>query len=200
MSDLERFINDDAARSPVLMKAALAHAQFETIHPFLDGNGRLGRLLVTMLLVSEGVLRQPLLYLSLYLKRHRDLYYERLQRIRTHGEWEAWLTFFLDGVTEVATATAATTTELVSMIEHDRRRVSDIGRGAATAARVHEYLVREIVGRPQQVAKAIGMSQPPVNRALTTLQRMRIVREVTGRQRGRLYVYDQYLNRLNADT
>jgi Fic family protein len=137
MSSLERFLNDVPQTTPVLVKAALAHAQFETIHPFLDGNGRLGRLLVTLLLVADGVLRQPLLYLSLYLKRHRDVYYDHLQRVRTDGDWEGWLRFFLEGVVEVAASTTDTTRKLVAMIERDRQRVHKLGRASATAIRVH---------------------------------------------------------------
>ena len=200
MGALERFVNDRPLPTPVLIKAALAHAQFETIHPFLDGNGRLGRLLVTLLLVADGVLRQPLLHLSLYLKRHRDDYYDHLQRTRTEGAWEAWLRFFLDGVTEVATATTKTTTDLVALVEGDRQRVQQLGRASATAVRVHDRLVREIVGRPADIAGALGLSEPPVYQALSRLEDLGIVREITGRRRGRVYAYDQYLALLNADT
>jgi cell filamentation protein, protein adenylyltransferase len=200
MGHLEQFINDEPRPTPVLVKAALAHAQFETIHPFLDGNGRLGRLLVTLLLVSEGVLRQPLLYLSLYLKRHRDTYYEHLQRTRTAGDWEAWLRFFLDGVTEVASSTTATTSDLVRLVERDRERVQQLGRASATAVRVHDRFVREIVGRPAELAATLGLSEPPVYQALSRLEDLGIVREITGRRRGRVYAYHDYLTILNADT
>lgn len=199
MADLERFLNDASAPTPVLVKAAVAQAQFETIHPFLDGNGRLGRLLVTLLLVADGVLRKPLLYLSLYLKRHRDVYYDHLQRIRTEGDWEGWLRFFLDGVIDVASSTVQTTTQLVQMIERDRQRVQQLGRASGTAIRVHDRLIREIVARPAGMATAIGLSEPPVYQAFSRLEELGIVREVTGRQRGRVYVYDEYLAVLNAD-
>jgi Fic family protein len=200
MSDLERFVNDEPQPTPVLVKAALAHAQFEAIHPFLDGNGRLGRLLVTLLLVSDGVLRQPLLYLSLYLKRNREEYYDHLQRTRTRGDWESWLRFFLDGVIEVATSTTATTTELVALVEADRQRVQQLGRASATAVRVHDRLAREIVGRPAEIANQLKLSEPPVYQALARLADLGIVREITGRQRGRVYAYNKYLAILNADT
>jgi Fic family protein len=200
MSELERFLDDHPAPTPLLVKAALGHAQFETIHPFLDGNGRVGRLLVTLLLVGEGVLRQPLLYLSVYLKRHRDLYYEHLQRVRTHGEWEQWVRFFLDGVIEVAEATTSTTRELIAMIDADRQRIQGLGRGAATAIRVHDRLTREIIARPTELAEQVGMSEPPIHQALARLERIGIAREITGRQRGRIYVYDEYLRRLSEDT
>jgi Fic family protein len=200
MGALEKFLHDDPIRTPILIKAALAHAQFETIHPFLDGNGRLGRLLITLLLMAEGVLDRPLLYLSLYLKRNRDLYYDHLQRIRTQGAWEEWLTFFLDGITDVADSTTATTRQLVAMIERDRRRIQELGRGAATAARVHDRLVAHIVGRPAAVARELQMSEPPVYQAFSRLEEIGVAREITGRQRGRIYIYAEYLETLNADT
>lgn len=200
MGALERFLHDDPVKTPILVKAALGHAQFETIHPFLDGNGRVGRLLITLLLVAEGVLDRPLLYLSLYLKRHRDVYYDHLQRIRLEGAWEDWLAFFLDGVIEVAESTTNTTKSLVAMIERDRQRIQDLGRGAATAARVHQRLIAHVVGRPAVVAHELEMSEPPVYQAFARLQELGIAREITGRQRGRIYVYDEYLALLNEDT
>ncbi|MDP9385112.1 MAG: Fic family protein [Actinomycetota bacterium] len=197
---LERFLHDDPVKTPVLIKAALSHAQFETIHPFLDGNGRVGRLLITLLLIAEGVLDRPLLYLSLYLKRHRDIYYDHLQRVRLEGAWEDWLTFFLEGLTEVAESTTETTKRLVAMIERDRRRIQQLGRGAATAARVHDRLIAHVVGRPAVVAGELGMSEPPAYQAFARLEELGLAREITGRQRGRIYVYEEYLQLLNADT
>jgi Fic family protein len=200
MGALERFLHDDPEPTPILVKAALAHAQFETIHPFLDGNGRLGRLLITLLLVSEGVLSRPLLYLSLYLKRHRDVYYDRLQRVRSDGAWEEWLTFFLDGVTEVARSTTETTMQLVALIEADRQRIHTVGRGAATAARAHEALIAGVVSRPVEVAARFGISEPAVYQAFSRLEELGIAREITGRRRGRIYAYDAYLALLNEGT
>lgn len=197
---LERFLHDDPVKTPILIKAALSHAQFETIHPFLDGNGRVGRLLITLLLIAEGVLDRPLLYLSLYLKRHRDIYYDHLQRVRLEGAWEDWLTFFLEGLTEVAESTTETTKRLVAMIERDRRRIQQLGRGAATAARVHDRLIAHVVGRPAVVAGELGMSEPPAYQAFARLEELGLAREITGRQRGRIYVYEEYLQLLNADT
>jgi Fic family protein len=200
MAELERFLHDQPERTPILIKAALAHAQFESIHPFLDGNGRVGRLLITLLLVADGVLKGPLLYLSLYLKQNRDDYYDHLQRIRTEGAWEAWLQFFLEGVIEVAESTTATTGDLVHMIERDRQTIHGFGRGAATAARVHDLASRFVVLRPTAAAEALGLSAPPVYSAVNRLEEAGILREVTGRQRGKLYVYDEYLARLNEGT
>lgn len=200
MAALEKFLHDQPQPTPILVKAALAHAQFETIHPFLDGNGRVGRLLITLLLVAEGVLTRPLLYLSLYLKQNRDDYYDHLQRIRMEGAWEPWLRFFLEGVVEVAESTTATTRDLVHMIEHDRRTIHGFGRGAATAARVHDLAARFVVFRPTGAARVLQLSDPPVYAAVRRLEEAGILREVTGRKRGKLYVYDEYLARLNEGT
>ncbi len=197
---LERFIHDDPQPTPILVKAALAHAQFETIHPFLDGNGRIGRLLITLLLCAEGVMRRPLLYLSLYLKRHRDAYYEHLQRVRTNGDWEGWLLFFLEGVIEVADSTTLTTQRLVAMIETDRQAIHSFGRGAATAHRVHDLAVRFVLIGASSAAARLELTDPPVYAAIARLEKAGILREATGRQRGKLYVYDQYLSILNEGT
>jgi Fic family protein len=200
MSELEKFLHDQPEPTPILVKAALAHAQFETIHPFLDGNGRVGRLLITLLLVAEDVLKQPLLYLSLYLKQNRDDYYDHLQRIRLEGAWEPWLRFFLEGVIEVAESTTATTSDLVHMIERDRQKIHQFGRGAATALRIHDLAARFVVFRPTSAAKVLKLSMPPVYGAVQRLEDAGILREVTGRKRGKLYVYDEYLGRLNEGT
>jgi Fic family protein len=197
MSDLEKFLHDEPTPTPVIVKAALAHAQFETIHPFLDGNGRLGRLLITLLLYADGVLSRPLLYLSLYLKRHRDVYYERLQRVRTDGAWEEWLDFFLEGVVDVARSATDTTRDVVAMLERDRERIHDLGRGAATALRIHDLAARVIVFRPAGAARTLDLSEPPVYAAIRRLEELDILREITGRRRGRLYAYKEYLSRLN---
>ena len=200
MSALERFLHDDPTPSPVLIKAALAHVQFETIHPFLDGNGRVGRLLMTLLLVEQGALRRPLLYLSLYLKRNRDAYYEHLQGVRTDGTWEEWLRFFLEGVVEVAASTAETTRGIVEMIERDRQRIHGLGRGAATAHRVHDVAVKRVVIKAPVAAKHLGLSEPPVYAAISRLEELGILREVTGKSRGKTYVYGEYMDILNEGT
>lgn len=198
MAALERYINE--ADAPILIKAALCHAQFESIHPFLDGNGRVGRILIALLLAVEGVLRQPLLYLSLYLKQNRTDYYDHLQRIRTDGAWEEWLAFFLRGVIEVAEATTSTTQQLVQMIERDRQAIHGLGRGAATALRVHDLAIRFVVLRAPAAARTLDLSDPPVYAAIRRLEDAGILREVTGRERGKLYAYDEYLALLNEGT
>jgi Fic family protein len=200
MGDLERFIHDEDLAMPLLVRAALAHAQFETIHPFLDGNGRVGRLLITLMLCAEDVLQAPLLYLSLYFKRHRDVYYDRLQRVRTHGEWEEWVRFFLDGVTDVAHETTRTTQDVVQMIERDRQVVSGFGRAAGTASQLFELAVQRVVLTPKLAREATGLSSPAVQSGLRRLQDAGILREITGRQRGTVYAYDEYLMALNAGT
>jgi Fic family protein len=184
----------------LLVRAGVAHAQFETVHPFLDGNGRVGRLLITLVLCAEGVLRQPLLYLSLFFKQHRDEYYERLQRVRTHGEWEEWLAFFLAGVAEVAHGATDTTARVVRMIERDRRRIGEIGRGAGSALRIHDVAVRSVVINPRLAARITGLTDPPVYAAIRRLEDLGVLREVTGRQRGKIWVYGEYLDVLNEGT
>lgn len=200
MAALERFLHDDPVPSPVLIKAALAHVQFETIHPFLDGNGRVGRLLITLLLAEQKVLERPLLYLSLYLKRNRETYYERLQGVRTEGRWEEWLSFFLEGVIEVSRSTAETTQAIVELIERDRARIHELRRGAPTALRVLDLAVKNVVVRPPVAAGQLGLSDPPVYAATKRLEEAGILREVTGRSRGKAYVYDEYMAILNEGT
>jgi Fic family protein len=197
---LERFIHDEEGELPVLIKAALAHAQFETIHPFLDGNGRVGRLLITLMLCAEGVLERPLLYLSLYFKQHRDLYYDRLQRIRTHGEWEEWVAFFLQGVLDVATSATKTTCDIVSLVERDRATVGALGKSAATAGRILEHAIQRVILTPKSVQAATGLTAPPVYSGIRRLEEAGILHEATGKRRNRVYVYTQYLALLNAGT
>jgi Fic family protein len=199
MSDLEKFLHDDPEPTPILIKAALAHVQFETIHPFLDGNGRVGRLLITLLLCSERVLQQPLLYLSLYFKQNRDAYYDHLQRVRTEGAWEDWLQFFLEGVIAVASSATETARLIRHLVERDREMVHGLGRGAASALRVHELAGRRIVLSASGAAARLGLSVPTVNAAFARLEQAGILREATGRRRGRLFVYDAYLELLQAE-
>jgi Fic family protein len=199
MSDLEKFLHDDPEPTPILIKAALAHAQFETIHPFLDGNGRVGRLLITLLLCAEHVLQQPLLYLSLYFKQNRDTYYDRLQRVRTDGAWEEWLEFFLEGVIAAAGSATQTARQIREVVARDRATIHGLGRGAASALRVHELAGRRIVLTASGTASQLGLSVPTVNAALARLEATGILREVTGRRRGRVFVYDAYLDLLQAE-
>lgn len=200
MGELECFLHDDPEPTPVLTKAALAHVQFETIHPFLDGNGRVGRLLITLLLCSQGVMRRPLLYLSLYFKQHRETYYDLLERVRTEGAWEEWLRFFLEGVTEVAESTTDVVRRLVAIVEGDRHAIHGLGRGAATAHRVHELATELVIVGASSAVERLGLSEPAVYGAFRRLEDAGILREVTGRRRGKLYAYDAYLAVLGEGT
>jgi Fic family protein len=206
MSALEKFLHDDPVATPILIKAALAHAQFETIHPFLDGNGRVGRLLVTLLLCAkpdppeQAVLARPLLYLSLYLKRNRDAYYDHLQRVRTEGAWEDWLRFFLQGVIDVAASATDTTRRIVHMVAEDRRRIQGLGRAAGSAQQVHDLLARDVVISVPLAQSRLPLSEPTIQSAVRHLQNLGVVRELTGQIRNRLWAYDRYLSILNEGT
>jgi Fic family protein len=191
MADLERFLHD--RDTPALIKAALAHVQFETIHPFLDGNGRTGRLLIALILHHEGVLRQPLLYLSLYLKQHRDEYYRLLDAVRFQGDWEAWLDFVLEGIHQTATGAVDTAHRLLKLFSEDEKRIAATGRSAGSAARVFAVFRARPLGNIEGVAKAASMTFPTAARALETLTKLGITRELTGKQRNRVFGYDRYL-------
>jgi Fic family protein len=201
---LEIFIHD--SKLPTLIKAGLVHAQFETIHPFLDGNGRVGRILIPLLLVKEGALERPWLYMSLYFKRHRARYYEALQRVRTHGDWEGWIAFFLDGVAQVAREGVDLVDRLMKLIERDRASVAGSRGGSIyqQAARtsnleVFDHVRRTLAITIPETASATGISKPTVARVLKELEELRIVREITGRKRDRVYVYSEYVALLNSD-
>jgi len=197
MSALETFLNDDNQAMPLLLKAALAHVQFETIHPFLDGNGRLGRLLIALLLHQGGLLSQPLLYLSLYLKQHRPVYYELLDRVRAKGDWEAWVDFFLEGVEQTALGAVQTARRLVSLFEADTQRVRAIGRKASNALRVLAALRTRPILSLKQLCQTTEINFQTASAAMKHLATSGIVRELTGQRRNRIFVYDAYLNILN---
>jgi Fic family protein len=200
MSDLERFLHSAPGPLPALLKAGIAHVQFETIHPFLDGNGRVGRLLITFLLCHENVLREPLLYLSLYLKQHRQRYYELLDSVREEGDWEAWLAFFLEGVTQTAEGAVLTAQRLVGMFQEDQSRIQGQGRTAGSALRVHQVLKERPVTSLQAVASRTGLSFPAASSGMRTLERLGLARELTGQRRNRLFGYDQYIAILSEGT
>jgi Fic family protein len=196
----ERFLHTEDAGLPPLIRAGLAHVQFETIHPFLDGNGRLGRLLVTLILVEAGVLHEPILYLSLFLKSRRDDYYRLLQEVRQAGAWETWMEFFLTGVAETAEQAAETARELIAMFEAHRQQISTLGRSAPSALRVHEFMQARPVVTTQAVADGLKTSFPTASGALEKLAELGIIRETTGKQRGRIYAYSDYLALLDRGT
>jgi Fic family protein len=197
---LERFIRNDPDPTPALIKAGLAHVQFETIHPFLDGNGRLGRLLITFLLCSEKILSEPMLYLSLYLKENRAEYYDLLQRVRTEGIWEEWLVFFVRGVAEAAEQAAVTARQILHLFADDRNRIKSLGTTAGRALQVHDQLQRRPVTSIGQLAEGSGLSVPTVTSALKDLQQIGLVQETTGGRYGRHFAYDHYLKILSKGT
>lgn len=182
---------------PVLIRAALAHVQFETIHPFLDGNGRLGRLLIALLLHHGGLLAQPLLYLSLYFKQHRTVYYQRLDAVRAKGDWEAWVDFFLEGVEVTAQGAVHTAQRLVALFQQDLDRTQLAGRRAANALRLLAALRERPLSNLRQLCQRARMSFPTASKAMQTLVDLNIARELTGQRRNRLFVYDAYLAILN---
>ena len=200
MGDLERFLHDPDPKLPILVRAGLAHVQFETIHPFLDGNGRLGRLLITFLLCHDGVLREPLLYLSLYFKQHRDTYYALLDRVRREGDWEAWLEFYLRGVAHTADVAVTTAQRLVARFQADRARIQQEGRSAGSGLRVHQWLQERPVTDLRQTAERTGLSFPAVSAGMKLLEQLGIARELTGKRRNRRYAYAEYLDILNEGT
>ncbi len=200
LDNFEKFLHDEPTRFSPLLKAGIAHVQFETIHPFLDGNGRLGRLLITFVLCAEGVLSQPLLYLSLFLKTHRQEYYEALQRVRTDGDWRGWLTFYIQGVAEVATTATDTARRIVRLFEEDNRRIHQLGKAAGSALRVHEFLKQRAVASVPTATKSLHLTKPTVAAAIERLVRLGIAREFTGKLRDRQFMYSKYVAILNEDT
>ncbi len=196
MAALEQFLHSDAAPG-ALLKAALAHVQFETIHPFLDGNGRAGRLLIALILHHDGVMQQPLLYLSLYLKRHRNQYYRLLDAVRETGDWEAWIDFFLDGVENTATSAVETAHRLLELFELDAKRIRALGRKAASVMPAFDTLRQRPVASIQLVAKRTGVSPATAARNVALLIDLGILREITGKKRARVFVYGAYLDLLN---
>ena len=197
---LEKFLHNEPTTTSTLVKAALAHVQFETIHPFLDGNGRLGRLLITFLLCAENVLQEPLLYLSLYFKQNRTVYYDHLQTVRQTGDWESWLRFFLTGIRETSEQAVATARRLRTLFTDDAARLTGLGRAGGNAFRVHQQFQTQPIASVSRMSEALGISINTARSALEQLQKLDIVRELTGGKYGRLYAYDQYLAILNEGT
>jgi len=194
LGQLEQFIWEGSA-TPI-MKAGLVHAQFETIHPFLDGNGRLGRLLITMILCAERSLSQPFLYLSLYFKQHRDDYYRALQRVRTDGDWEGWMAYYLEGVDWTARQTIATTTALTDLFRADRDRINANARSSSTL-RAYEVLQSRAIVSIRRLAESLDVSVPTATTAVKRLEGLGIAREITGKSYGRIFAYDRQLAILN---
>jgi Fic family protein len=200
ISDLEQFIHEDPSSLPILIKAALVHVQFETIHPFLDGNGRVGRLLITFLLCHAGILREPLLYLSGYFKQNRDEYYRLLDITRKEGDWEAWILFFLEGVARTADSAVATARQLSALFDEDRKKIQTGGRRAGSALRVYDILKTRPILTLQEIAQRADLSYPATGAGMDLLVESGIARELTGKRRNRIFAYDRYLVILGEGT
>jgi Fic family protein len=200
MGQLERWLHNQPEATPVLLKAALSHVQFETIHPFLDGNGRVGRLLVTLLLCASEVLHEPLLYLSLYLKQHRSEYYDLLTRVRTSGEWEAWVDFFAAGILESANGAVHTARRLVDQVRVDRETIKREGRAAGTALRVLDAMSERPIANVRTLVSMTSVSTPAVHKAVQLLMKLGLVKELTGKRRGLVFSYTPYVAILSEGT
>jgi Fic family protein len=200
MSKLELFLHDQPEPTPVLLKAALAHVQFETIHPFLDGNGRLGRLLIALLLCEQKVLREPMLYLSLYFKTHRQYYYELLNNVRMTGDWEAWLDFFAEAIIVTATQAVETAQQLLDLSNQDRDKISGLGRAAASTLQVHRALMEHPIATSASLVEKTGITPATVNKALGHLEQLGIVKELTAQKRNRLFSYAGYIEIMSRGT
>ena len=198
LDPLEKYLYDE--RLPLLVKLGLVHVQFETIHPFLDGNGRLGRLLLTLLLCESEVLREPMLYLSLYLKINRDRYYELLQKVRVEGVWEEWLEFFIEGVRQTANQACETADSLRGLFREDSLKIHDLGAAAGTATQVHLYLQANPISTISSIADAISKTVTTVTTVLMKLEKLGIVHEGTGRRRNRIFFYQGCLDLIGTGT
>ena len=200
MGALELFLHDQPEPTPVLLKTALAHVQFETIHPFLDGNGRLGRLLITMILCERKALQAPMLYLSLFFKSHRQTYYDLLNRVRVEGDWESWLDFFVEAVTVTAGQAVSTVRRLDELSRVDRERLHSLGRAAGSALRLHHELLIRPITTSRALEGASGLSHVTVNKTLDHLCRIGVASELTGNKRNRVFSYPAYIEILNEGT
>ncbi len=202
MADLEKFLHEKDSGIPRLLKAGIVHLQFESIHPFLDGNGRLGRLLIPFLLYSWGILKQPLLlYISLYFKGHRQRYYELLQQVRKQGDWGPWLEFFLQGIAEVSRQATETARKLQELFETDRQRIDkELGQAAASALALHEIAKQQLIFSVPEAAAKTGRSLPTIRNAVERLQNMDILRETTGKRRYRRFLYSKYMKIMEEGT
>lgn len=200
LDNLEKFIHDENIAMPTLIKAALIHVQFETIHPFLDGNGRLGRLLITFLLCAAGLLKKPLLYLSLFFKNRRDEYYSHLQNVREKGEWEEWIKFFLEGVVLTSEQATETARRIITLFDSDRKKIETSDKSSTSVLVIHKYMQSHPVVGTTKLKDACDLTLPTVLRSLGILESMGIVKEITGRERHRIYIYKDYISILNEGT
>jgi len=200
MGKLELFLHNQPDPTPTLLKAALAHVQFETIHPFLDGNGRLGRLLIMLILCEQKMLQVPMLYLSLYFKTHRQYYYELLNTVRLTGDWEAWLDFFAEAVIVTAGQAVDTAQQLYALSNEDRNKISGLGRAAKSTLQIHQALLEHPICNSGSLVSKTGLTAATVNKCISHLERIEIVRELTARKRNRIFSYYQYVEIMNKGT
>jgi len=200
LGEFEKFIHDDKYKLPLLIKTGLLHVQFETIHPFLDGNGRLGRLLITLLLCDNGTLKDPVLYLSLYFKKHREVYYDHLQSVRTKGAWEEWLNFFLEGVTETAEQATKTTSRMVTLFNKDEEKIKKLGRAKESALKVFEHFKSRPLNSVPSITKRLKMTAPTARASVNHLVKLGILKEISGKQRDKMFSYKAYMDILNEGT
>ncbi|MCG7927999.1 MAG: Fic family protein [Candidatus Thiodiazotropha taylori] len=199
-ADLERFINDLPAATDPLIKAALSHVQFETIHPFMDGNGRIGRLLIPLILLQGNIIHEPLLYLSVFFKKHRQVYYERLNQVRLSGDWESWLLFFVDAVAETANQAVATAQQLNAIRTTDKARLTHLGRQSGSASLVLDALFEHPVASINKLIEQTGLTAATIGKTLEALQQTDgMVKEITGQKRNRVFAYTAYIEILNQE-
>ena len=200
MGNLEKFIHDMKSVTPVLLKAAISHVQFEKIHPFLDGNGRLGRLLISLLLYENKVLQKPLLYLSLYFKINRQEYYEHLTNVRINGDWEKWIDFFADAVIHTSNQAVNTAKNLIALINSHESKVNSMGRASSTALVVYRCFVKQPVLNANTIQTQTSLSAATIHSSLENLIKLGILEEVSQKKRNKIFVYKEYINILNKGT
>ncbi len=198
LGDLEKFIHDETV--PPLLKAGLAHAQFETIHPFLDGNGRMGRLLISFILCHDQVLEKPLLYLSLFFKKYRQEYYERLNAVRRDGDWEGWIKFYLQGVYEISKQATDAAEAIMDLMAQDRQKAAGLGKASPTALALLDMLYRRPYVTIPYVARELGISSPAASKAVANLTTLGILKEVSGKKRDRVFLHESYLSIIREGT
>ena len=198
--DFEKFLHDKNVLLPTLIKIAIAHVQFETIHPFLDGNGRLGRLLITFMLCINDFLKAPLLYLSLYFKHHRKKYYNLLQNVRETGDWESWIKFFLTGVYETSNQAFNTAQKIVSLFENDEEKIKNLNKDTAGVLKTYNSLKKDPISNTRKIVKSSQSSLQTVLRSLRTLEEIGLVKELTGKHNNKIFIYKNYINILNQGT
>lgn len=198
MSDLEKFANDDLNPLPDLLKIGIIHYQFETIHPFLDGNGRVGRLLITLYLVNKGILKQPILYLSDFFERNRSLYYDNLMRVRTHNNMNQWLKFFLTGVIEIAQKGVDTFDAILQLKKELEQKITTLGTRSVDAQKIINSLYERPIIDAAKVIIVTGKSKATAYKLIEELEKLDIIKEISGGKRNKLYVFNDYMNLFNS--